>query len=297
VKDTTAILYPPGCYGTYVDWILRVLTTDLNVESPFNDDGASHQIKESNWIKGISYWDDYVQSSNNYPFVRMHPKISNKESVSTSIEKILKDTKNLILLEPTETTILLAINNQFSKACENWWAYQFSNSFDVNVLKNNWPLDNTSTDYNSFPIWVKREFLSFYFMPMWFDQVEYGVERPIDDRVLIVYIDDLLYNFEQTVKKMILHIGRKQTKDIATIKLLHQYNVSLQQFTNQDYICNEIIKSVIENINFSWKPITLLSESYIQWKLREMGFEIMCNELNTFPTNSLQLKELLYEPV
>jgi hypothetical protein len=38
----------------------------------------------------------------------------------------------------------------------------------------------------------------------------------------------------------------------------------------------------------------LASESYVQWQLRNLGYEIQCHELDKFPTNSVHLKELLY---
>jgi hypothetical protein len=43
-----------------------------------------------------------------------------------------------------------------------------------------------------------------------------------------------------------------------------------------------------------WNPLPLASEAWIQWQLRNLGWEIKCHELDIFPTNSVYLKELLY---
>lgn len=38
------------------------------------------------------------------------------------------------------------------------------------------------------------------------------------------------------------------------------------------------------------------SEAWIQWQLRNLGYEIQCHGLDKFPTNSVHLHELLYQP-
>jgi len=45
-----------------------------------------------------------------------------------------------------------------------------------------------------------------------------------------------------------------------------------------------------------WDPLPLPSEVWIQYRLRELGYEIRCHGLDIFPTTSVQLKKLLYTP-
>ena len=61
-------------------------------------------------------------------------------------------------------------------------------------------------------------------------------------------------------------------------------------------LCKNIVTSTISNTPFDWadQNTTLVGESFVQWDLRNRGFEIRCDGLDTFPTNSLQLRELLY---
>ena len=73
-------------------------------------------------------------------------------------------------------------------------------------------------------------------------------------------------------------------------------NIKLQKYINQDTICNQIIDTILTDKFMAWDPLPLPSESYVQWKLRELGYEIRCHGLDIFPTTSVQLKELLYNP-
>ena len=78
---------------------------------------------------------------------------------------------------------------------------------------------------------------------------------------------------------------------------MHQKMLSLQQHRNQDQLCQDIIKSVVTNItNLDWSDINLplASQSYIQYELRNLGFEIECHSLDNFPTNSVHLKSIIY---
>jgi hypothetical protein len=87
------------------------------------------------------------------------------------------------------------------------------------------------------------------------------------------------------------------TKEIAQLLPTHKKMLADQQNIGQDALCNQIVNSTVNNINFSWQAeyLSLPSESWIQWKLRELGFELACNNLNRFPTNNIDLKQLIYK--
>ena len=83
-------------------------------------------------------------------------------------------------------------------------------------------------------------------------------------------------------------------RDVVELLPFHQQNLKLQKYIGQDQICNQIIDAVVNNQPFEWEELTLTSESWMQWVLRNRGFEIRCDGLDMFPTNSIQLRELLY---
>ena len=52
---------------------------------------------------------------------------------------------------------------------------------------------------------------------------------------------------------------------------------------------------MLTNNNTASPCQTMLDEAYVQHCLREQGYEIRCDGLDTFPTNSSDLRELIYE--
>ena len=67
-----------------------------------------------------------------------------------------------------------------------------------------------------------------------------------------------------------------------------------QQYILDEYkLINTIVDQTIKKQDYNWKLLHPVAEAMIQNKLRTHGFEIRCNNLNVFPTNSIDLYNLL----
>ena len=295
-KSTVPIIFSSGSYGTYLEWCLTTLTTDVDVNSPLTANGNSHNF-HGNHLFGIDGWRQYLASSTYHSFVRFHPKIYQTDDVYKNLNEISSAVDFFVYLYPSQHTLLLALNNQFTKMWKDWWKYLFYNyKIDVGKIYSNWPVDPL-TPIDQIPNWVKREFLSYYLMPMYFDQVAWDYpEHHNQHNCMFVSIDNLLYDFKNIIFKIVDRSGVNLVKPIDTLDSHHYQMLSRQKNINQDALCKQIIDSIIDQKMFDWldQSLPLVSESYIQWQLRKLGFEIRCDGLDTFPTNSVQLKELLY---
>ena len=161
-------------------------------------------------------------------------------------------------------------------------------------LYSNWPVKK-DTPVDQIPVWIKREILSFNLMPSWYDQVEwYHPDRWSHARCQLVLTNELLHDFESTMQKLQKFCNLEFKKNIADLVPLHNTMLSLQPHLSQDQLCHNIVNYTLDNQLFEWEEIPLPSQSWIQWKLRNRGYEIQCFGLDTFPTNSVQLRELLY---
>ena len=287
----TIIVYNGGAYGTYVEWVLTTLTTDVPILPPFNHNGNSHLFRGNYRIfKNNS---DYNSDSQ---FCRMHPKVLSKESLSTNLNDICDTAKNVIYLYPDPGSVLLNVNNFYLKIWEDWWATKLLDPVFADNLYSNWPVDNGSP-VSRIPTWIQREILSFNLMPAWFDQVEWvHPETWSHPQCKVVLLNELLYNFKNTILKMQEFCGLEFKKSIDDMIPYHSTMLSLQKCLTQDQLCNKIINSVLSDQLFDWsdQPLPLPSQSWVQWELRNHRLEIQCNGLDKFPTNSVQLKELLY---
>lgn len=274
-KAETVVAYQPGCYGTYVAWLLAKLKGIETTNFPFHHTGSSHSFRWQRPI-GMSKWRELENLSDSLIY-RVHPKIIEEENIRNSLEELSASANEVILIVPDRLTELLWTNNYFYKI---WDSNAESKIFkDLLEKLSNWP-DSESK-------WVRREFLSLALEE--YNNSAGGFNENLQDsRWTTISVSDLLYNFKPTVESL----GYTLTDNLISA---HHYNVSKQHYAGDSFLIDRIIECTLENTDFSWNDLSLVSESWIQLKLRKMGYEIECHELDIFPTNSLQLADLLYK--
>lgn len=293
---TIPIAFHGGHYGTFLEWALHTLTTDAPVAEPFTDKGNSHQYNGRH-VRNLAGWREYLATEQPRAFVRLHPKVLEEESLSQNLDEIMSSVDRMIYIHPDEETMLLTINNSFTKIWDDWWANQFETDIDAEKIYSNWP-DARGVPITEIPTWIKREFLSFYLMPQWQAQVEWNhLEHWSNPGAWPVLVKDILYDFENTVNAIRQFCGLTFTKDPKELLPIHSRMIEIQKHKYQDRIAHQIVDSVTNDRTFDWSntPTTLATESWIQWQLRNLGYEIRCHGLDTFPTNSVQLQNLLYK--
>lgn len=293
---TVAIAYPGGAYGTYLEWCLTTLTSNDEMVLPFELNGSSHKFG-GNHLADINGCKKFKKSPD-INFIRFHPKVNKDESILKNLDDACKIFDFIIYLYPDNDSVLLTINNAYAKIWTDWWENRVSTDLVFySNLQEGWDIKkyNQPTDI---PIWIQREILSYNLMPSWFSEVEWGYQLapPTNPQVKLVLINELLYDFENTILKIQKFCNLKFSKSINDLLDSHNTMLSLQSFLNQDRLCAKIISAVVNDQYFSWKDqvLPLLSQSWIQWKLRELGFEMECHGLDKFPVDSIQLKKLLY---
>jgi len=288
---TTVVAYNAGAYGTYLEWCLTTLSSVDNIVPPFTNTGSSHAFV-GNHLVDINGWKTFRSESAACQFVRLHPKTKQHESLDDNMNYLCDTADSVVYLYPDRESILFLLNNYIYKTRHDCWEHDFIP--DIDKIYKHWPVDNHTTISN-IPNWIKREFLSLYLMPSWFDQVEwYHPARWSHPKCCVITVNQLLYDFENVINQIKMHCNLKFEKDVAELLPYHEQNLKLQKYANQDQLGNQIISAVINHQMFEWENLTLTSESWVQWQLRNLGHEIRCHGLDTFPTNSVQLKELLY---
>ena len=298
ISQTIPIAYHGGTYGTYLEWCLTSLISTNQLISPFTESGNSHNFTEGNFInfKDIPY-SAFSTAVPLAKFARFHPKILQQHSASDNLNQICSSIRHMVYLYPDRNSVLLTINNFFTKIWNNWWSEEFliTSADDADKLYQHWPVV-PGTAIQHIPNWIQREFLSLYFMPAWFDQVEwYHPDHWQNPKCCVITVRDLLNNFEETLQKISLSCNIEYVRPIQDLLPFHEQNLKNQKYLHHDVLCADIIKAVTSNQNLSWEPLSLPSEAWIQWQLRNFGYEIQCHGLDKFPTNSVHLHELLYQ--
>ena len=293
LSSNIPIAYSGGTYGTYLEWCLTSLTSTDQLISPFTAVGNSHKLK-SKWIE---FSEIFEFLSSNCQFARFHPKTQQQHSISDRLDQTCANAQHMIYIYPDRDSVLLTINNFFTKIWNNWWSDNLliMNFTDAKKLYQYWPTV-PGTAIQHIPNWILREFLSFYLMPAWYDQVEwYHPDCWQNPKCCIITVRELLNNFEEILQKIRVFCDLEYVRPIRDLLPFHEQNLKNQKYLHHDVLCNNIITAVINNQNLAWEQLTLPSEAWIQWQLRNLGYEIQCHELDKFPTNSVQLHKLLYK--
>ena len=133
--------------------------------------------------------------------------------------------------------------------------------------------------------WATREWISFWLV----DALEnaYGTIEGHFDTVDL--FDDNVF------PALINRLGLTMAVDNATMKLNQARWVEQQRFHNSQQRCELWIQDIRYQLSSDSPCQTLLDEAYVQHRLRQQGYEIRCDGLDVFPTNSRDLRELIYE--
>lgn len=289
IKDTIPIIYNGGSYGTFVEWALRYFSGSTDT-LPFNENGNSHKFTGQLLI-GMEGWRAYIASNQTFPLVRVHPKTLKEESLIDNIKEILNSVPLGILLYTEHDSVLLNLNNKFDKIWEGGWLEQNQKNFDENIKQ--WNV----TSLDDMTVWQKREFMSFYLWDQHFAETEIDSVIKFDHlNLLKINIRDLFNKFEETIKNLLNYCSLPLVKT-NFIEVYNQW-VSLQRHAGKDHLVDQIVSNTISKIPYDWREqnLTIVDEAIIQMKLRNLhNLDLKCYNLNVFPTNTQDLRNLLID--
>ena len=297
-----AIVYGGGCYGTFINWCLQYFS-DLNfdINLPITNTGSAHNLPD-NMICVESQFPfsslpEYLSKPNDHlNIVRMHWsgllgwKDRYTESVTDRINLLEKSFDKIIFLVPTEKTLLWIADNKFSKITHR---KNLTEHFilDPEVRQNlkNWPVE----DLDNIEPWILREWLSFYYYNSFKSECGINAVTEFERSGKVITCEDLRDHFKETIKQCINYIGKELVRE-EELDSVYDSWIKKQYFINSIDLVENIVDSVIKDKDLNWNDLTFTQEVWIQMMLREQGYEIKCHGLNDFPTNSKQLRELIY---
>lgn len=265
------VLYNPGCYGTY---IARCLYSYTNLRQgeyvpfTFDSSGSSH-ILRSNHDAGLNI---------GYG----HPG-----------QLLIDSTDRVITVLTDSDHFLDYYNNQFHKQGKKHITNYIKNHFTLDEitakLKNHW--NYTKSFDESVPRWILREFCSF-----WLQDCLTNAYTITQYQDISISTQDIFLNFINRFRHLcqVLDLTINIESDLI---LEDNKNFSSSQYYHDIQLkCQEWAKSCLPNAQVSLSPCkTILDEAYVQHLLRQRGYEIQCDGLNTFPTTSDEMKSIIYK--
>lgn len=289
--DKTAIVFTPGCYGNFVHWCIEYFSGS-NIGLPFNLSGNSHKkIGHYRLLTRFVNFDlDNILEYEYCDILFGHPKNSKKTNLKFVFEKLLEKTnRKIIFLNCTDNSVLLNINNKFTKIYDNGWLDENKHLFLDNIKH------GYSKNLNDLDSWELREFLSFYIFKQHEIESEYKtLDLSQNDRILSIPIENLINNFKHTIINILnfinLNIQRHNFEEI------YSKWIKLQYYKDSDKLSKQIVSAIINDEFLDWsdKTLSIVDEAWIQQTLRDLyKIEIKCWNLNKFFTNTNELKSTL----
>ena len=265
------VLYPPGCYGSYVTKCLYYYT-ELNPSNMvifnFDSTGSSHDI-------------------------RSNADLGSKIKTTHKIKNCTNDTVSIL---PVKDQYLDYFNNQFSKQSNsNLVAYILEIFPDQKIMNNlkKWGLNNTSITDS--PRWVIRDFFSYWLMDCMDNG--YQIRNFVGPGHVSMTTNDIFDNFYSTYQHIVEQLGLTITAKFEHIIQNHENFLQKQQFHTSQIRCNNWVQDILNSNKLdSISPCqTIFDESYIQYLLRQQGYEIECDSLNIFPSTAREMKKIIYK--
>lgn len=294
------ILFLPGTFGTTVQYVVQTFSVgspnDKTIHTELiTNDGSMHLAeKTGHWVTRDSLEkffnkeldQDITVSTPIYPMVDAHvADIVELFKYNCPADKYVFIYVNDV---PAAELNMLMQYYKISKGVLSLSLDIFCGTCIDNIK--NWNLKYSH--WSHMQQWELREWLSLFYTE-WIN--EWIVARHLaPDSWLKISSDDILNNTLDTCISICDYFGGLDSLKIIDLREFLITWRSAQQYIIDEYILiNEIVKSTIAGTRLTWRPLNIISEAIIQQKLRSHGCNIKCYNLNSFPTNSLELRSLL----
>jgi len=212
--------------------------------------------------------------------------------------------EQFVVIEPSRNHVIDYINNSFSKESNyefgDWFLERMINrelipeeyfSDIIQFLNDNQILtvDARTIAPENF-LWMVREFLSYRIGQIMFSCYERYFMLTYRSKIKST---DFFDNFESALTELVDSLGLRFKMPMSDIIAHNQTFVKRQQFHGMQKLCDQFVNSTINGDCMENPCISIFDEAYVQYKLRNAGWEIKVDNLNKFP-NSAELSKIIY---
>jgi hypothetical protein len=288
------VFFVPGMFGSTIEYVLRSYTHELDpiVGATLCDDGSMHSFKKQAHPQSVKHIDDLFNSTTPvqistpiYPFRSGHFL-----DALDAYKKYFNSTdKNILVYAPDLRSAELNILFQYHKIA---FGSNLQLGLDIFCYENTHNIKNWNpayTHWSQMQPWELREWFSLFYHPWVQEWIDSYDQAP--GTFLKIKNTELLFDTKETLLSII------DFCELTVQNSIDSFIAEWQQ--NQHYILKEfelldqIISSVVEKKQHQWANLNIIAESIIQQRLRSLGYEIQCDGLNIFPTDSISLYNLL----
>jgi hypothetical protein len=286
------IFYVPGMFGSTIEFILRSYTNEYTpVDVAIDNDGAMHAYnKEHHLLIKNDILSNLTNLSVNsittpiYPFKQDHlPEILEAYQIANIYGN------NILVYADSIRSAELNMLFQYHKIANGQTVKLGLEIFAGNNGHNLIDWNPKYKHWSEMEVWEFREWFSLFYTG-WVKEWIYSSSQ-VPDTFLKIKNTEVLFNTKDTFLKIINFCKLTQSRELDTF--ITEWINKQQYILNEFNLLDQIVEHAVNNQEFNWQSLNIISEAIIQQRLRKNGYEIKCYELNTFPTNSKMLYSLL----
>lgn len=290
------VFYVPGMFGSMIDYCLRrhsTLEPKLE-EYPVMFDGSMHGFKKqlllfesASLLQALS-----VLKSSDTVTTPMYPY---RDLSFSGIIDIFQNNlpnwqqhKKILVYAPNKNWAEINLLFQYHKISRG----HFNKGLEVFASETQRDIRRWNVNYSTWrdmSPWEYREWLSLWYEHLIQDWMTSPAQCNND--WLTITNQEIMQDIHRCLNIIMDFCGLQPEQGISIF--LDDYR-SRQQYVLDEYqVILDIIEMTLSDRAFDWAPLNVVAESIIQNRLRHQGWEIRCDGLDIFPTNSLQLRHLL----
>jgi hypothetical protein len=288
------IFFVPGMFGSTVEYVLKNYTKEYEkIDGSILSDGSMHSFKK----------ECHVWQANDLVPVHQQP---DSDSINTIIYPFKTQHLHQILeyYQPRSNDQCLLVHAQDLRSAElnclfqyHKVAYGVASKLGLDIFYNSnqhnvksW--NQSYTSWQDMQLWELREWFSIFY-PEWVNEWIHSTNLVNSDWKIISNLEIL--NDTENVLRQIINFCNL-TEDRGLDNFVQEWRHRQQYIVDEYQLLDQIVNHTTTHQSLNWKPINIVAESIVQQRLRAVGYEIRCDGLNVFPTDSKTLYNLL-EPV
>ena len=84
---------------------------------------------------------------------------------------------------------------------------------------------------------------------------------------------------------------------VALQDFIQQWTLAQQPYIKQAELIDQIVKKIISKEEFSWRTLSFAEEALLQCQLLHAGYEIQCDGLDEFPTDTHTFEKIIFTKI
>lgn len=283
------IFFVPGMFGSTLEYVLRSFTLEYTpVQTSIQFDGSMHGYKKEQHPGSINEVPTIFEGSRSssiftpiYPFSDAH-----LTDILTAYIPFTSASDTLIqIYAPDLRAAELNMLFQYRKVATGTGDMSLDIFCNPGTGITNW--NQSYKTWRDMQPWELREWISIFYAE-W-------VQEWIGTDSALHHVSnlDLLFNTAPTWQSIIAHCGLTATPGLADFAVT--WGEHQQYIINEFNLIDAIVAATVANNMLTWdtQSFSIISEAIVQNRLRNLGYEIKCYNLNKFPNNSKTLYSLL----